>query len=147
MTREGSSVVPFLYMRGANLDQNLVRRLSRGEIEEILVLLDGVKDALNVQVHDLRKGTVRMCFELLAPSRTRIRKKDIDMIGRRADFSHQPLDLRDLRAVRGNGDGLGTGALLGQGVERGAGFFARFGFAGSDVYFGAAVFEQTVWER
>lgn len=66
------------------------------------------------------------------------------MIGRLAHFSHQPLDLGNICAVSGHGDGLRAGTFVGEGIEGFAGRGAGRGFAGGYVDLGAASLEETV---
>lgn len=85
-----------------------------------------------------------MRIEPLPPGRSRIREQYIHMIRRLFDLLHQPLDFSDLRTVCRDGDGLCAWALVGKGVEGGAGLIAGGGFAGGDVDFGAAGLEEAV---
>lgn len=83
-----------------------------------------------------------MRVELLAPRRARVREQDIHVIRALAHLRHQLLDLGELGAVRGDGDGGGAGPLVGQGVEGGAGFVACGRFAAGDVHFRTAGLEE-----
>ena len=103
---------------------------------------DGVEHALDVQVHHLRERAVGVRVELLPPRRAGVREQDVHVVGRLLHFLHQPFHVGDLGGVGGDGDGLGAGALVGEGVERGAGGVAGGGFAGGDVDFGAACLEE-----
>lgn len=76
-----------------------------------------------------------MRLELLAPRSTGIGEEDINMVRCLADLCHEAFDFLDARAVGRDGDGLGTGAFVGERVERCDGFVAGFGFAGGDVDF------------
>ena len=108
-------------------------------------LLNRHEDALDVQVHDLPERRVRVRVELLAPRRARVRQQDVHMVCRLGDLGDQPLDLRGLGRVRGDGDGLGAGALVRQRVKRGARGRAGVGLARRDVYLGAAGLEESVY--
>ena len=83
-----------------------------------------------------------MRVELLAPRRARIRKQDVDVVRALAYLRHQLLDLGELGAVGGDGDGFCSRAFVRQGVEGGASFVAGRGFAGCYVDFGTAGLEE-----
>lgn len=83
-----------------------------------------------------------MGFELLAPSGAGVREQDVDVIGALAHLGHQLLDLGELGAVGGDGDGFCAGPFVGQGVEGGAGFLARRRFAAGYVDFRTAGLEE-----
>jgi hypothetical protein len=55
---------------------------------------------------------------------------------------HQPLDVAQLAAIRGNTDRLRSGRFVGQRVERGDCFFARSCFARRDEDLGAPGLEE-----
>ena len=88
-----------------------------------------------------------MRVEGLAPGRAGVGEQDVDVPGRLADLGDEPLDLGGLGGVGGDGDGLGAGALVGEGVEGGASGGAGVGFAGGDVDFRAAGLEESGRER
>lgn len=96
---------------------------------------NSIKHTLNIQIHHLRKRTVRMRVELLPPCRPCVRKQDIHMISCLAHFLDQFLHSFNVGAIRRHGDGFGAGPFVRQGVQRRAGFFAGGRFAGSDVDF------------
>lgn len=87
-------------------------------------LLGGVEDALDVEVHDLAKGIVRVCVKGGAPCGTGVGEEDVDVVGGLGDLGDQTLDLRDLGGVGGDGDGDGARSFVGEGVEGRDGFFA-----------------------
>ncbi len=83
-----------------------------------------------------------MRIELLAPRGARVREQDIHVLRALPHLGHQLLDLGELGAVRGDGDGGGAGPFGGQGVEGGAGFVAYGGLAAGYVDFGTAGLEE-----
>ena len=103
---------------------------------------DGGEDALDVQVHDLGEGTVRVGVEFLAPGGACVGEQDVDVVGRLGHLGDQPLDLGDFGAVGGYRDGAGRGVLVGEGIESSAGGLASGGFAGGYVDFEAASLKE-----
>lgn len=55
-----------------------------------------------------------MGVELLAPGGAGVGEQDVDVVGGLGDLGHQPLDLGELGAVGGDGDGFCAGPLVGQ---------------------------------
>lgn len=51
-------------------------------------LLHSVKDTLNIQIHHLLEGVLRVCIELLTPGSSGIGKEDINMVCCLADLCH-----------------------------------------------------------
>ena len=103
---------------------------------------NSIENALHIQIHHLRKRAVGVRIEFLPPRRSCVGKQYIYMVGRLGHFPHESLDVSDLGAVGGDGDGAGAWADVGEGVESGAGGVAGGGFAGGDVDFGAACLHE-----
>lgn len=57
------------------------------------LLLHHKKHTLNIQIHHLRKLSIRMTLQRSSPRRPRIRKKNVDFIRRLAYFLDQSFDL------------------------------------------------------
>lgn len=119
------------------------RVLQRGAgFEEGFEFLDGVEDALDVQVHDFGEGGVGVGFESLAPGGAGVGEEDVDVWGCFGDFGGEAADFADFGQVSGDGDCGCVGAFGFQGVEGLDGFFACGGFARGDIYFAAAGLEE-----
>lgn len=97
--------------------------------EEGLELLDGVEDALDVEVHDLLEGGVGVAFEGFAPGGAGVGEEDVDVRGGLGDLAGEPADFAGLGEVGGDGDGGGVGGFGGEGVEGGGGGGAGRGFS------------------
>ncbi len=112
----------------------------------MLIQANSSKHALNIQIHHLRKRTIWMRIEPLSPSRARIGKEYIHMIGRLSYFRHQPLYLAGFGAVGWNRNCACRGMFVWESVEGCAGFFAGLSFAGGYVDFGTAGLEEAECE-
>ncbi|ROW06218.1 hypothetical protein VMCG_04557 [Cytospora schulzeri] len=104
---------------------------------------DGVEDGPHVQVHDFREGAVRVRVEGLAPRGPRVGEEYVHVARVLPDAVQEGLDTLDGAAVRGDGDGLGAGGEVGQGVEELDCVLAGLGLAGGDEDFGAACLEES----
>jgi hypothetical protein len=109
-------------------------------------LLNREKYTLDINIHDLIPPVPLVHgLKLTPPRRTRIRKQDIHVVRMFPYFGDQALDLADLGAVGGDGDGLGPRGLVGEGVEGGDGGGACGCFARGDEDFGTAGLEEPGW--
>jgi uncharacterized membrane protein YgcG len=104
---------------------------------------NGIKNTLNVQIHHLRKRTIRMRIELLTPRCAGICKQNIHVVRRLAHFFDEVLHTFELRAVGRHGDCFCARLQVRQGAEGGDGGLAGGGFAGGDVDFGGAGLEES----
>lgn len=99
------------------------------------LLLDGIENALNVEIHHLGEHLLGVGIELLAPSGTGISEENIDVISRLRDFSNQAIEVLHARAICGHGDGLSARPLVGKSIQGCDGFIAGSLLAGCDVDF------------
>lgn len=105
-------------------------------------LSDGVEHTLDVQIHHLGESGVRVLVERLAPCCAGVGEEDVDVVGVLLDLLKEALDALDGGGIGGDGDGFRAGLEVGEGVELRNGFFAGFGFAGSDEDFRGAGLEE-----
>lgn len=99
------------------------------------ILLNTQKHTLDVQIHDFGKSALGVLVERRPPRSTGVGEEDVDIFSVLADFSDEAFDLGRFGDVGWHGNGF---AVEGQGVQGGAGFLARRGFARGDEDFGAA---------
>jgi hypothetical protein len=99
------------------------------------ILLNGIKDALYIQIHDFAKRILGMLVESSAPGGTSVCKQNINVICVFGNFFDQALNLRDLAAVCWDGDGNRAGSFVGQCVQGCTSFLASLCFSGCDEYF------------
>lgn len=98
------------------------------------ILLDCIENTLHVQIHHFGKHLLWVRIELLAPGRACIGEQEINMVGRLANLCNQSVQLGHIRAVSGYRNCLGTGSLVGQGVQCCDGFIAGLLLARGDVH-------------
>lgn len=158
MTRDGSSCVAFFWSRGANLTlvsicwvaRNKRRACQKMKMKHpsfkinMNLQSNRPKHTLDIQIHHLRKRTIWMCIELLAPRRSCICKQDIHTIRGFLHLGHQLFDPFDLAAICGYRNRLRAWRFIGKRIESGTGGFACGRFAGGDVDFGTAGLEEAV---
>jgi hypothetical protein len=63
---------------------------------------DGVEHALDIQIHDLGKGLIRMGVEFLSPCSSGVGKQYVNMICCFGDFVDKMLNPGELRAIGGD---------------------------------------------
>lgn len=101
MTREGSAKVAFFCNSGANLTGiSASSSALRTEVEGSVSLLRANENTLDVEVHDFGKCFFWMCVEGRTPSRSRIRKQYVDMVGVPRDIEDKFLDLTRPSKIR-----------------------------------------------
>lgn len=107
-------------------------------------LLHAVEDRLDVQVHHLREGRLRVRVERRPPRRARVGEQDVDVRRLRRHRRHERLDPRHGAGVGRGGDGASPRLQPRERVELRGGGVAGRGFARGDEDEGAAGLEEAV---